>query len=252
MCTLLILFRPKTKWPVIIAGNRDEMNNRPWLSPGKHWKNHSNIIAGKDTVAGGSWLGINTNGIICTILNRQNSLGPDKTKLSRGEIIINILKNKNMSSVLNYIKLLDSSKWRPFNLFIADNKNAYWAKNTENNNIELNPIKKGKHFLDSHDLNSIESDRYSYNIKEYTNLPDPDPDIFSWNEWIEFLARTSHPKNKPLAAMNIKKHNDKDYGTLCSSILALPSDKIKNIKKPIFLFNKTSPDIKKFYSINTC
>ena len=82
MCTLLILYRPKNKWPLIIAGNRDEMKDRPWLPPGKHWGKCDGIIAGKDLTAGGSWLGINTNGLVATILNRTNSLGPDIEKNS--------------------------------------------------------------------------------------------------------------------------------------------------------------------------
>ena len=94
MCTLLILFRPKDKWPLIIAGNRDEMIDRPWLSPGKHWPDSPNIIAGKDLTAGGSWLGINEHGLVATILNRSNSLGPSSNKLSRGNIVIDVLNKK--------------------------------------------------------------------------------------------------------------------------------------------------------------
>ena len=104
MCTLLILHRPNNKWPLIIAGNRDEMKNRPWIPPGKHWTNYDGIIAGKDITAGGSWLGINNNGLVATILNRPNSLGPDVTKNSRGKIIIDILKKKTLDSALDYIK----------------------------------------------------------------------------------------------------------------------------------------------------
>ena len=59
MCTLLILFRPNNKWPLIIGGNRDEMLDRSWLPPNKHWGN--DIIGGKDEVAGGTWFGINKN-----------------------------------------------------------------------------------------------------------------------------------------------------------------------------------------------
>ncbi|PPR30755.1 MAG: hypothetical protein CFH32_00517, partial [Alphaproteobacteria bacterium MarineAlpha9_Bin2] len=36
MCTLIILFRPEHKWPLIIAGNRDEMLDRPWKKPHTH------------------------------------------------------------------------------------------------------------------------------------------------------------------------------------------------------------------------
>ena len=34
MCTLVILRRPGHDWPVVIAANRDEMIDRPWLTPG--------------------------------------------------------------------------------------------------------------------------------------------------------------------------------------------------------------------------
>src|SRR6056300_1233867 len=114
MCTLLILFRPKEKWPLIIAGNRDEILDRPWISPGK------------DLTAGGSWLGINKTGLVATILNRKNSLGPSNDKFSRGEIIINVLKNNDINKALAYLKTIDNSKWKPFNLFIANSNSAYW------------------------------------------------------------------------------------------------------------------------------
>ena len=172
MCTLLILYRPKNKWPLIIAGNRDEMKDRPWLPPGKHWSKYNEIIAGKDLTAGGSWLGINTNGLVATILNRTNSLGPDIEKNSRGKIIIDILKNNTLDAALNYIKLLDSTKWKPFNLFLANNKKAYWIKSSDKDELSINIIPEGKHFLDSYDLNSNQSERYLYNYNRFKVLND--------------------------------------------------------------------------------
>jgi len=151
MCTLLILFRPKDKWPLIIAGNRDEMIDRPWLSPGKHWPDSPNIIAGKDLTAGGSWLGINEHGLVATILNRSNSLGPSSNKLSRGNIVIDVLNKNNIEDALSYIKSINNSKWKPFNLFLANNKRAYWIKSNGKDKIEIHNIPEGKHFLDSHD-----------------------------------------------------------------------------------------------------
>ena len=69
----------------------------------------------------------------------------------------------------------------------------------------------------------------------------------------KFLARTNHPDNAPLAAMNISGKYKKNYGTISSALVALPSDRIKNKKlDSIFLFNNTSPDKNNFYSINTC
>ena len=253
MCTLLILYRPNNKWPLIIAGNRDEMKNRPWIPPGKHWTNYDGIIAGKDITAGGSWLGINNNGLVATILNRANSLGPDVKKNSRGKIIIDILKKKTLDSALDYIKLLNNKKWKPFNLFLANNKKAYWVKSTEKDKISINMLSEGKHFLDSYDLNSSQSERFLNNSTKFQLLNDPNPDKCKWEEWINFLANKSYPKDKPLAAMNITDQYKNNYGTLSSSIIALPSDNElhKNIK-PLFLFSALSPDNNKFYNINTC
>ena len=253
MCTLLILYRPKNKWPLIIAGNRDEMKNRPWLPPGKHWGKCDGIIAGKDLTAGGSWLGINTNGLVATILNRTNSLGPDIEKNSRGKIIIDILKNKTLDAALNYIKLLDITKWKPFNLFLANNKKAYWVKSSDKDELSINIIPEGKHFLDSYDINSTQSERYLYNNNRFKVLNDPNPDSLEWKEWINLLAEKSYPKGKPLAAMNITNKYKKNYGTLSSAIIALPSDQeLNNNTKPLFLFSDISPDNNKFYNINTC
>ena len=253
MCTLLILYRPKNKWPLIIAGNRDEMKDRPWLPPGKHWGKCDGIIAGKDLTAGGSWLGINTNGLVATILNRTNSLGPDIEKNSRGKIIIDILKNKTLDAALNYIKLLDITKWKPFNLFLANNKKAYWVKSSDKDTLSINIIPEGKHFLDSYDINSTQSERYLYNNNRFKVLNDPNPDSLEWKEWINLLAEKSYPKGKPLAAMNITNKYKKNYGTLSSAIIALPSDQeLNNNTKPLFLFSDISPDNNKFYNINTC
>ena len=248
MCTLLILFRPKDKWPLIIAGNRDEMIDRPWLSPGKHWPDSPNIIAGKDLTAGGSWLGINEHGLVATILNRSNSLGPSSNKLSRGNIVIDVLNKNNIDDALSYIKSINNSKWKSFNLFLANNKRAYWIKSNSKDKIEIHNIPEGKHFLDSHDINSNFSDRYNYNKKEYKSLKDPKPEIAEWDEWIQFLSRDIHPEDKPLAAINIGDKYIKNYGTICSSIVAIPENK----EKTIFLFNDSSPDKNNFYSINTC
>ena len=37
MCTLIMLRRPGNDWPLLLAANRDEMGNRPWEAPARHW-----------------------------------------------------------------------------------------------------------------------------------------------------------------------------------------------------------------------
>src|SRR5260370_234369 len=58
MCTLVILRRPDTAWPVLIGANRDEMLDRPWSPPGHHWPDRPDVVAGRDNLAGGAVLAI--------------------------------------------------------------------------------------------------------------------------------------------------------------------------------------------------
>ncbi|MBT7485924.1 MAG: hypothetical protein HN673_06110, partial [Rhodospirillales bacterium] len=59
MCTVVILYRPSHDWPVIIGSNRDEMADRPWQPPARHWDDRAHVVAGRDALAGGTWLGLN-------------------------------------------------------------------------------------------------------------------------------------------------------------------------------------------------
>ena len=116
-----------------------------------------------------------------------------------------------------------------------------------------NPCEKGKHFLDSYDLDSFRSPKLKYNYKNFCDSKDPDPSIDDWTSWKRILTNKRHPEGIPLAAINISKKNNKGYGTSSSSIIAIPSDKEKynNNSKPIFLFNSGPPEKNNFYSITT-
>jgi len=84
MCTLVLLRRPGHQWPLILGANRDEMVGRPWKPPGRHWDDRPNVVAGLDELAGGSWLGVNDEGVVAAVLNRVGTLGPADGKRSRG------------------------------------------------------------------------------------------------------------------------------------------------------------------------
>ena len=88
MCTLVLLRRPDHRWPLLLAANRDELANRPWAPPGRHWADRPEVTAGLDRTAGGSWLGMNDHGLVAAILNRRGSLGPAADKRSRGELVL--------------------------------------------------------------------------------------------------------------------------------------------------------------------
>ncbi|WP_255542830.1 NRDE family protein, partial [Azospirillum sp. INR13] len=44
MCSVILLRRPDATWPLVVAGNRDEMAGRPWLPPARHWSDRPNVV----------------------------------------------------------------------------------------------------------------------------------------------------------------------------------------------------------------
>jgi uncharacterized protein with NRDE domain len=91
MCTLVILYRPGHRWPLLLAGNRDEMRDRPTSPPGRHWPDQPDVVAGLDHLGGGTWMGINQQGVVAVVMNREGTLGPAADKKSRGELVLQAL-----------------------------------------------------------------------------------------------------------------------------------------------------------------
>ncbi|HEY9537725.1 MAG TPA: NRDE family protein, partial [Kiloniellaceae bacterium] len=162
MCTLVILRRPGHPWPVILAANRDEMVDRPWAAPGRHWPDRPEVVAGLDRSAGGSWLGLNDHGVVAAILNRRGSLGPAPGKRSRGELVLEALDHADALTAAEALAELDPRAYRSFNLVVADNRDAYWLCNRgepDSRVVEVMPVPAGLSMLTAYDLNDPASPR---------------------------------------------------------------------------------------------
>src|ERR1700751_3950190 len=126
MCTLVILRRRNHRWPVLIGANRDEMIDRPWKVPGRHWPDRPEVVAGLDLLAGGSWLGVNDWGVAAAVLNRGGSLGPAPGRRSRGELVLEALDHAEAAIAAEALGGLDPVAYRAFNMVVADNRDAFW------------------------------------------------------------------------------------------------------------------------------
>ena len=57
MCLIVFAWRPGHALPLIVAANRDEFYARPTQALAA-WEDAPGVHAGRDTEAGGTWLGI--------------------------------------------------------------------------------------------------------------------------------------------------------------------------------------------------
>ena len=112
----------------MLAANRDELASRPARPPARHWPDRAEVVAGLDVQAGGSWLGINDHGVVAGVLNRTGTLGPAAGKRSRGELVLEALDHADAAAAAHALSDLDPDAYRPFNLVIADNRDAFWLR----------------------------------------------------------------------------------------------------------------------------
>ncbi len=247
MCTTVILRRPGHDWPVILAANRDEMTDRPWLAPGRHWPDRPEVVAGLDREAGGTWLGLNDHGLLAGILNRMGSLGPQAGKRSRGELVLEALDHAEAAEAARALAHLEPAAYRSFNLLVADAERAFWLRNLGEEGpgrVEVFELPPGLSMLTARDLNDETSPRIGGYLPRLRAAPPPDPEDGDWRAWQEILtSRRGEPADDPFAAMTIV--TDQGFGTVSSSLIALPAAPrtlAARPRPPVWLFAPGRPD----------
>src|SRR4051794_41937578 len=128
MCTLVILRRPEHDWPVVIGANRDEMIDRPAKPPARHWPDRTEIVAGIDLLAGGSWLGVNDWGVAAAVLNRHGSLGPEAGLRSRGGLVLETPDPPHPGDAAPAPSHLHPESYRSLNPILAAHPDPVWPR----------------------------------------------------------------------------------------------------------------------------
>lgn len=235
MCTVVILRRPGHDWPVLIAANRDEMNDRPWDPPARHWADRDHVVAGRDQLAGGTWMGVNDFGVFAGVLNRMNTLGPAADKRSRGELPLEALEHAEARVAAEALSDLDPAAYKGFNMLIADAVDAYWLRSTgeAGSVVERTTIPPGLSMITAYDMNDTAmSARTRAYLPRFRAAPPPEPDLEAdpdddtsehggdWFTWESLLASRLHdPADGPGAAMCVV--TDSGFETVSSSLIAL-------------------------------
>lgn len=252
MCSIILLRRPSHDWPLLIAANRDEMQDRPWRAPARHWPDRPEVIAGQDQLAEGSWLGMNDTGVVAAMLNRYGTLGPEPGKRSRGELVLEALDHADASDAIDALQHLDGLAYRPFNMVIADNRDAWWLRNSgrADGRLEAFAIGEGLSMLTAYDINdSAQDPRIAQALPRFATTPAPRPEHNDWSQWQALLADRSTPTpGDPRNAVCFM--TERGFGTTSSSLLALPAIANSHTVAPVWLFAAGAPDQAPFEPID--
>lgn len=246
MCTVVVLRRPDSDWPLLMAANRDEMASRPCRPPARHWPGYPGVVAGLDELAGGTWLGVNDCGVTAAVLNRLNTLGPLPGAKSRGELPLRALEQTTARTAVASLAALDANAYRPFNMIVADSRDAFWVRCRQAddetggaNVLETGEIAPGLSMVTAYDLNDTSSPRIGRFLAEFEAAAVPDPSSAEWSDWRAILASRDHdPEAGPGGAMCVV--TDFGFETVSSSLIALPAGE-RHEATPIWLFSLGRP-----------
>ncbi len=205
MCVVAIAIDAHPRWRLVVAGNRDEYHERA-SAPLARWGEGSGIIAGRDLVSGGSWMGVSESGRFAVVTNIRNTDGPDPDKLSRGALVADWLADGRSPD--------NVGRFNPFNLIVTDGDIVQYLSNRPTASIQS--LVSGIHGMS----NAVPDEHW----------PRKDRLINQMAAWIEI---SDHPE-RLLDTLSEEAVPDRDayplfirspiYGTRCSTVVAVDRD----------------------------
>ncbi len=128
MCLIIFALDAHPSYKLIVAANRDEFYDRP-ASPADFWKDHPDILAGRDLKEKGTWLGVTRQGKFAAITNYRDPASFMFDADSRGKLVKDFLCGKK--SAEKFIEKISShgAKYNGYNLILQDNAGFYYYSN---------------------------------------------------------------------------------------------------------------------------
>lgn len=102
MCLLAILYQRIPDAPLAIAANREEFFDRPFLPP-RVLGTRVRYLAGVDSRAGGTWLGVNEYGLVVAVTNRPKTAVPPEPR-SRGLLCCDLLEMTTITEAAGHLR----------------------------------------------------------------------------------------------------------------------------------------------------
>ena len=233
MCLLAVQYRLVPESPILVAANREEYFDRPSLSPSIQ-SGKPRVLCGMDQKGGGTWLGVNQNGLFVGVCNRATTV-PLFGQRSRGLLALDLLRCSSASRALEKAEAeFAKTRYDGCNIIVADAENGYAIHADERQ--EVVELQDGLNIIGARDLNDPEDQRVQMARRLLT--------LQTLDSPVKFLAVASKvfaraPVGPGRPSMVVRNG---DYGTVSSTLIALgvkPRD-------AIYQFSNGAPDQVKY------
>jgi uncharacterized protein with NRDE domain len=138
MCLILFSYQNHPDYPLVIAANRDEFYQRP-TQAAHFWPETPQLLAGKDLQAGGSWMGVTTDGRFAAVTNYRDPGQEAIYPQSRGSLVKDFLTGELNAE--EYLLTIDKihDAFAGFNLLLGTTSELFFYSNQSRKTQKLAP-----------------------------------------------------------------------------------------------------------------
>lgn len=149
MCLIAFAWQPDQACPLVVAANRDEFHDRPAAAM-DWWDDAPDILGGRDSRAGGTWLGSSRRGRFAALTNYREMQQTAEGAPSRGALVADFLRGS--LSPRDYAAGVDLERYAGFSLLMFDGREFWFLANRESAGLQR--IEPGLHALSNGALDS--------------------------------------------------------------------------------------------------
>lgn len=227
MCLIFLSLHQHPVYKLILAANRDEFYARK-TEAAHFWKDHPEIVGGRDLEAMGTWMGMNKNGRISLVTNYRDPLNINPTAPSRGQLVSDYLLSD--PSAVEYLKAVEKKGklYNGFNLLAGTPDALYYYSNYREG---IEKIPDGVHGLSNHLLDTswpkVERGKRKFKDLLSSSLIEP-------NTLFEFLYDEQRAQDIELPDTGIGLERERalssmfiktiGYGTRCSTVVLVDNE----------------------------
>ncbi|MCR3922175.1 MAG: NRDE family protein [Firmicutes bacterium] len=241
MCLILVAYRYHPKYHLVLAANRDEFYSRP-TEPAAFWQDQPNILAGKDLVAGGTWLGVTRAGRFAAITNYRDPALENSNRPSRGDVVSKYLAGTDNPAAYMDMMIEKRNTYNGFNLIVGDGHSLWHYSNISgeaqclsagfygvSNHLLDTPwpkVRRSKEHLARHlKADYIDKEKIFNTLHDNTPVSDKQlPSTGVTLAWERILS--------PIFVSSA------EYGTRCSTILTIEHSGLVQLTERTYLPNK--------------
>lgn len=233
MCLLAIQYKLVAESPILVAANREERYDRVSIAPAIQ-SGKPRVLCATDQQAGGTWLGVNQQGMLVAVCNRLKPMVPLAPR-SRGLLCRDLLRAGSARRAVDLaMEELSTGKYEGANYVIADGETGWVVHGTDD--VEAVELEEGLSIVSNGDVNDPRDERVKM-AQRLLTLQTLDSPVKFLAVASKVFARAPSQPGRPTMVIR-----GKERGTVSSTLISLG----KKPRDAIYQYAAGPPDTTKF------